>query len=315
VRVLDVLLYGDAGTRELTDHPHFDLVLGDIRNIDSVIRSLNGIDIVIDLAAIVGDPACALDADTTYGSNFEATKVLLDLCELKGVRRFVFASSCSVYGSNPDLMLNEGSWLNPLSLYAHTRVLSEEAILASHRSVEPVILRLATVFGMSSRPRFDLVVNTMTARAVVYHRIEVRGGSQWRPNLHVQDAAEAFILAAEAPQDKVARQIFNVGSTDLNLTIQGMADVVASVVPGTRIDVMPDVADGRDYRVDFEKIRQLLEFHPAFTIENGVREIKEALETGQIDDFNHPVYHNVKQLEEQLRVTVALQPQVPAVAS
>src|SRR5206468_4543200 len=139
-----------------------------------------------------------------------------------GVRRLVFASSCSVYGASSHGMLTERSRLNPVSLYARTRVLSENILFDRRGDVEPVVVRLATVFGLSPRMRFDLVVNTLTVRAVVDERISIFGGSQWRPNVHCRDAARAFILALEARAGAVAGEIFNVGGDALNHRISDL---------------------------------------------------------------------------------------------
>jgi nucleoside-diphosphate-sugar epimerase len=229
-------------------------------------------------------------------TNFEATQLLADVCRRVGVRRLVFASSCSVYGANSELMLNEGSWLNPVSLYGRTRIQSEECLLASRDRLEVVILRLATVFGLSARARLDLLVNTLTAHAIFNGRIRVFGGGQWRPNLHVQDAAEAFIAAATADDARVSGQIFNVGGEHANYTVLAVARMVAREVSGVEMEIHPDSADARDYRVSFEKIRHVLGFTPRRSVVDGIREVAAACRTGIIRGLADDAYHNARYL-------------------
>src|SRR5439155_1285145 len=157
--------------------------------------------------------------------------------------------------------------------YARTRVLSENILFDRARGVEPVVLRLSTVFGLSPRMRFDLVVNTLTVRAVVDGKIAIFGGSQWRPNVHCRDAARAFITVLEAPAALVAGEIFNVGGDTLNHTIADLGDMVAEIVGGVQVTMQQDVADLRDYRVSFEKIRKTLDFEPEMRVAAGIREV------------------------------------------
>src|SRR5216110_3646785 len=208
-----------AGISAIRSHPRLEIVAGDICNLRDVSRAMRDVEGVIGLAAIVGDPACNLDPEETVNLNYASTKILAETCNFYGVRRLVFASSCSVYGASTQGLLTERSRLHPVSLYARTRVLSENIMFDRRGEVEPVALRLATVFGLSPRMRFDLVVNTLTVRAVVDGKIAIFGGNQWRPNVHCRDAARAFIRALEAPAGLVAGEVFNVGGDDLNHTI------------------------------------------------------------------------------------------------
>jgi len=216
VRVLDQLLFGDASIRELFEHPRFELLRGDFRHVDAVIRAVKGMDAVVHLGAIVGDPACALDEQTTLQTNYAATALVADVCRGYGVSRFVFASTCSVYGAN-DKIVDEGSVLNPVSLCAATKIDSERILLAArNETFHPTILRLATAFGWSPRPRFDLVVNLLTARAVLEKKVVIFNGEQWRPFVHVKDIARAFCLTLDADVAKVSGETFNVGGPELN---------------------------------------------------------------------------------------------------
>jgi lipopolysaccharide/colanic/teichoic acid biosynthesis glycosyltransferase/nucleoside-diphosphate-sugar epimerase len=301
VRVLDSFLYGDQGLRDIMGHPRLELIEGDIRHLGTVARAAKGVSGVIALAALVGDAACDLDPEETMATNFESVRLLADVCRRHEVPRLVFASSCSVYGANSDLVLNEGSWLNPVSLYARTRIDSEEYLLRHADDLGVVVLRLATVFGLSPRMRFDLLVNTLTLHAMVNRKMMVFGGGQWRPNLHVQDAAEAFICGLEAPGARVHRGIFNVGANENNHTIREVAEMVRRHVPEAEMEIKTEQGDRRDYRVAFDKIRQVLGFQPRFTVEDGIREIADALAAGRIENPFDDVYHNYRHLKLHAR--------------
>jgi nucleoside-diphosphate-sugar epimerase len=301
VRVLDKFLYGEHGVAELRGDPNVELRYGDICNIRDVVQAVNGVRAVVALAALVGDAACDLDPREALTTNFEATRCLLESCREVGVQRLVFASSCSVYGANGNDLLREGSHLNPVSLYARTRIMSEEVLLQERGPVEIVILRLSTVCGLSPRMRFDLMVNTITARASVEGRVRVVGASQWRPHIHVQDAAEAFLLAVESPSEVVADEIFNVGAESLNFTVGQVADKVAEQIPGTVIEYFDHIEDRRSYRVAFDRIREKLGFVPGRNVDDAIREVRTVLQTGEVRNYADEVYHNVKQLQRNSR--------------
>src|SRR5205823_5697710 len=298
VRILDRFDYGPAGIEGLS-HPRLEVIPGDICSSRDVSRALRDVHGVLALAAIVGDPACNLDPEETINLNYTATKVLAEACNFYRVRRLVFASSCSVYGASSHGVLTEQSSLKPVSLYARTRVLSENILFDRAGEVQPVVLRLSTVFGLSPRMRFDLVVNTLTVRAVVDRKIAIFGGNQWRPNVHCRDAARAFIAALEAPAERVAGEIFNVGGDALNHRIAELGDMVAEIVRGTEVVHEKDAPDPRDYRVSFEKIRRVLGFEPEFTVPAGIREVAAAVR-GQpaLRDYQNPAYHNVEALKQ-----------------
>ena len=299
VRVLDRFDYGRVGIEGLR-HPNLQIIQGDICNSRDLSRAVKNVDGVIALAAIVGDPACNLDPEETINLNYTATKILAETCNLYGVRRLVFASSCSVYGASSQGMLTEESRLNPVSLYARTRVLSENILFDRHGDVEPVVVRLATVFGLSPRMRFDLVVNTLTVRAVAEQRITIFGGNQWRPNVHCRDAARAFIMALEAPAARVAGEIFNLGGDAQNHRISELGELVATIVPGTQLEISGDVQDPRDYRVSFAKIREVLGFEPQYSVADGIREVAAAVraDPALLRRWREPMYYNVQALKE-----------------
>jgi nucleoside-diphosphate-sugar epimerase len=298
VRVLDTFLYGDDGLAGCAADPNLEICEGDICNIRDVIRVTKDAKAVVALAALVGDAACELDHDETVAINVESTKILCHVVQLTpSLERVVFASSCSVYGATEGLILNEGSRLNPVSFYARSRIVSEGIFARELDGRSVVTLRLGTVFGASERMRLDLMINTMTHRAVTTGKITVTGGEAWRPHVHVRDVAHAFLLATEAPNSLVRGETFNVGSDQNNFTISEAAVMVAAEIPGTTIDYIDVVEDLRSYRVSFEKIRHVLGFTPRHTIEDGVREIRAFLERNDLN-ANDPVYSNLKHLSE-----------------
>lgn len=301
VRVLERFLYGDAGLRDIDGERGLEVREGDIASRRDMQAAVKDVRAVIALAAIVGDPACEVDPDETMRSNFESTRVLLDVAKEAAVRRLVFASSCSVYGANGSALLDEAGWLNPVSLYARTRIMSEELLTGQRGDLETIILRLATVCGWSPRMRFDLMVNTMTARAVVDGAIKVVGASQWRPHIHVQDVAEAFLLAAvDAPAEHAQGAIYNAGSDAQNFTVGEVAEKVVGHVPGTTVTSVDDVDDLRSYRVSFERIRERLGFVPTRGVDDAIREVCDGLRSGQVADFSDDIYSNLKSMRRWL---------------
>ncbi|GIW43750.1 MAG: UDP-glucose 4-epimerase [Candidatus Binatia bacterium] len=301
VRVLDKFLYGERGLADLQGNRGLEIRFGDICHIRDVVQAVKGARGVIALAALVGDAACDLDPKETLMTNYESTRLLLEACRDAAVQRLVFASSCSVYGANGNGLLDERSPLHPVSLYARTRIMSEDMLLREAGDIEVAILRLATVCGLSPRMRFDLMVNTITARATVMGNIRVVGANQWRPHIHVRDAAEAFVRAVEAPATAVDRGVFNVGGDHLNFTVGQIAQKVVEFLPGTRVEYFDHVEDRRSYRVSFKRIREQLGFVPRFTVEDAIREVHSVLQSGQVGDYSAPVYYNVKQLQEYSR--------------
>jgi nucleoside-diphosphate-sugar epimerase len=296
VRVLDSLVYGDGAIRDVLDHPHLTFIRGDCRNMQDVVGAMRGVRSVIDLAAIVGDPACDHDRKTAREINYAATRMMIEIAKGEGVGRFIFASSCSVYGAAEELM-DETSDVHPLSVYAETKVDSEQALLAAATSeFGPTILRFSTIFGLSPRPRFDLVVNLLTARAKQAGVITIFNGGQWRPFLHVDDVAEAIVRVLEAPGPLVAGEIFNVGDDRMNYTLSDVAERISEAFPGIRVE-RADNSDHRDYRVSFNKIRERIGFTCSKTLEDGILELKNALTSGLVTDYQDPLYSNVRFLQ------------------
>ncbi|MEM9134598.1 MAG: SDR family oxidoreductase [Actinomycetota bacterium] len=299
VRLLDVLMFGEEPLGDLIDHPDLEIIREDFRRVHHVVSAMTDMDAVIHLGAIVGDPACAIDEQLTIDTNLVATRMVAEVAKAAGVQRFVFASTCSVYGAG-DEILDERSEPNPVSLYAKSKIACEEILgdMAGD-GFSPVILRFGTIYGLSGRTRFDLVVNLLTAKAVCEGEITVFGGQQWRPFLHVDDAAKAVHLALEAPTATAHNQVFNVGSNEQNYKIDDVGVMIRDMVPGSVIHQLGDDGDRRDYRVDFTRIRRELGFTPGWTVEMGIRQVIDAIRAGRVTDYTEARYSNVKSLKEQ----------------
>lgn len=299
VHLLDLLLYGTDPIQPFLDHPHLKIIQADFRQVDKVVEATLSADAVIHLGAIVGDPACALDENLTTEINLMATRMIAEVAKGSEVGRFIFASTCSVYGAS-DQKLDERSALNPVSLYARSKIASERVLLKmADDTFAPTILRFGTIYGLSGRTRFDLVVNLLTAKAVAERKITIFGGDQWRPFIHVDDAALAILQALEAPLPVVRNQVLNVGSNEQNYTIRQIGDLVHAAVPEADIDEMNASVDPRNYWVSFNKIRDVLNFKPHWTVEKGIAQVLEALRSGKVGDYRDARYSNVKFLTEE----------------
>lgn len=299
VRVLDKYLFGDHALDPFNGHERLEKREGDIRHIEDLSYAIEDRDAVIHLAGIVGDPACSVNEQATQSVNIEATKSLVEVCKLHDIERLIFASTCSVYGASERHKLNEGSTLNPLSLYAESKKKSEQIIQYSTRDeivgaeqITPTILRLGTIFGWSRRMRFDLAVNILTAKAVLENDIPVYGGDQYRPFVHVHDAARAFVKVLEAPKEDVDNEIFNIGDNDLNYAIKDVGYTIEEIIPDATVRFVEHKEDNRTYRVSFDKINYLLDWETQYTLEDGVTEIRDWIQSEGITDYSKDQYRN-----------------------
>lgn len=254
-------------------------IVKDIR--DARVEDLHGVDAVLHLAGLSNDPLGDLDPDLTYAINTHATVRLGALAREAGVQRFVFASSCSNYGASGDALLDEGADLNPVTPYGRSKVLAEQGLKALVRpDFCPVFLRNATAYGFSCRVRFDLVLNNLVAWALTTGRIYIKSdGTPWRPIVHIEDIARAFLAALEADPAAIAGQAFNVGRNEDNYRIREIAEMVREIVPGSRVDYAPDGGpDKRCYRVDSRRIHIAMPgFTPRWTARDGIREMYDRL--------------------------------------
>jgi nucleoside-diphosphate-sugar epimerase len=292
---LDSRLHGQDPSQELREHPGFTLVEGDLRDLRLVENLVRFPDVIILLASLVGEAACDLDPEDTLQTNLLAPLALKEAALYHGrAQRLVFASTDSCYGRRPGEALDESSPLKPVSLYASLKARAEERLLDVPRGAFPktTVLRLATVYGTSPRMRFDLAANLLVREAALAKRLTVFSGEQWRPLVHVRDAAEAFALAATAPLRAVAGEIFNVGSNALNVQFKELGRAIADLCPGSELVFSPGEPDLRDYRVDFTKIRDALGFKARVSLTEGIAGIRDALLEGRSPDPYSPRYRN-----------------------
>ncbi len=277
IRVFDRMCFGFPEEAVWLKDSNVEIIQGDIRHWQKFPELFNDIDVVIHLAGLANDPSCSLCPITAKEVNVDSTIELARQSSQKGVRKFIFASTCAVYGKGIGDWLDEESPANPISIFAQTKREAEEKLLSlAHEKFSPVIARFSTLFGYSPRMRFDLAINQMVATAKRQGRIEVRGGgNQWRPFLHVRDCARAIALLCEAEQQKVHKQIFNIGYETLNRKIIDLAQEIASYIDGVEIDVIHDDEDLRTFRVQFQKFASLFQFQPEHSIQEALLEISE----------------------------------------
>lgn len=293
VRVLDRFLFGGAGLEGLEGEAALEVLHRDLRDPRGHAEALEGVDTVIHLAAIVGDRACAVDEERAVQTNWIATVAFARAAEARGVRRFVFASTCSVYGEGREEVLTEDSPVKPLSLYAETRWHAEQGLLemAGGPAFQPVLLRFGTVYGLSPRMRFDLVVNLLTREAVRRGEARIFGGEQWRPFVHVSDIARALSLAMTGTLPE-GTPILNVGDNLENYQIQDLREEIERHVPEARVLILPAAKDPRTYRVSFDRIERLWGFRATKRVGQGIEEIAAALRAGRLADPYDPKYVN-----------------------
>ncbi|MGL4496124.1 MAG: NAD-dependent epimerase/dehydratase family protein [Beijerinckiaceae bacterium] len=298
VTILDMLAYGIEPIASFKDHPNFKFVDGDFRNVASLVTLTRSAGTVVHLGGLVGDPACAVDEDLTVDINLTSTKLIGQVAKAHGVSRFIFASSCSVYGAS-DEIVDETSAFNPQSLYAKTKGASEAVLTELYdRNFCVTSMRFATIYGISGRTRFDLVVNLLAAKAIRDKKITVFGSDQWRPFVHVEDVADALRLALKAPVSAVANRAFNVGSDEQNYTLGELAEKIHAMVPDSEIVVDDTFVDKRNYRVSFARISSVLGFKPRWTLEKGIQQVIDTVRSGAISDYNDVPYSNLRFMKE-----------------
>lgn len=306
VSLLDLFLYGHAPIREFESKLE-NIWTADFRDSLLLESAMIGMDAVIHLGSIVGDPACSIDEELSVEIDMLATQKVAVAAREAGVQKFLLSSTCSVYGSGNEILTEQSSY-QPLSIYAKAKLASEWILqtMASD-TFSPVILRFGTVYGFSGRVRFDLVVNLLTAKAILENKITVFGGDQWRPFIHVEDAARAIVAAVEAPSVKTHNEIFNAGSNAQNYTISEVAEIIKRMFYSARLILSGGDKDKRNYRVNFDKIEKTLKFSPKWTVIEGVKQVRDAINEG-ITDYTLSDYNNYKFMVdggiEKLRETV-----------
>ena len=298
VRVLDSLKFGGEALYEVATHENFEFIKGDVRNSEDVEKALIGIDGVAHLAAIVGDPACSKFADEAKEVNWEASVTFFEAARKANVKRFIFASTCSNYGkmADPGAFVNEESELKPISLYAELKVAFENYLVkeaANNNGICTTSLRFSTVYGLSPRIRFDLTVNEFTRNATINKEQEIWGPQFWRPYCHVNDLARSVILVLETEESKVKANVFNVGDTDENYQKGMIMDEVCKIVPDVNVINVERNEDPRDYRVNFDKIKNELGFTITKKVPDGITEIYSLLKSGMVVDSFSQKFRNI----------------------
>src|SRR3972149_10489471 len=303
VTVLDKLLFGGDSIVNYLSHPNFHFMKVDVwepRALRKVLRGeKHGPDAIVHLAAIVGFPACqAVGREVAWRYNVEVTQHVFEQAEELGANRFVFASTYSTYGQSPDgRLVTEESPLNPQSLYAETKIAAEEYLLRQKNAgCAPLIFRLATLYGISPRTRFDLIVNQFVLDAYTKRELLIYQRGYSRSFIHVRDVVAGFLLGLEAPESKVRGQIFNLGTEKGNYSKDKIVEFVLKRLPETmgRYKDLTFGGDMRDISVSFEKIRRQLGYQAQFDVDDGVREVLHALQEGLIKNPQDERFRNAQ---------------------
>lgn len=301
VVVLDNGTFGFESVSEFMFSSRFKLIKGDIRVKEDILKSLHGIDTIIHLASLVGQPACDVDRGISYDINVIGTRNLLMCAEQLGIKNFVFASSCSVYGFGQDVFTEESS-PNPVDYYAELKLMSENDLFAYKDKFNIIILRFCTVFGLSKRMRFDLAVNIMTANAINQGVINVYGGKQERPFIHCEDIAFATTLLLDKHfQSKdflPGVEVYNIGNNSQNYNLTDVARIISDATANTLVNLDGSKEDNRSYQVSFDKLERL-GFQVQKTVDVGVREIVYSLTSGIIGNPNSEIYSNLAVAKKQ----------------
>ena len=294
VTVLDLMMYGED---VIQAHPNLTLIKGDIRDQSLLKQTITGHDAVIHLACISNDPSFELNPNLGKSINLDAFEPLVQISQHAGVKRFIYASSSSVYGVKEEKNVHEEMSLEPLTDYSKFKADCEK-ILTRYQSPEftTVTIRPATVCGYSPRQRLDVVVNILTNLAFHKREISVFGGKQLRPNIHIADMVDAYLVVLNAPKEKIAGEIFNVGTE--NQSVLELAQTVQSVMGEDVKLVATPTNDNRSYHISSQKIANLLGFLPSHSIAEASRDIKNALEQGLLpNSLSDPKYYNIKVMQ------------------
>lgn len=300
VIVYDLYLYGDVFS-SFKNNPHLIEVKADIRDKKKVLEATKNVDILLHLACISNDPSYELNPTLGKSINYDAFFNLTEAARTNNIKRFVYASTSSVYGVKNEKDVRETSSCEPLTDYSKYKLECEKLLLdfgEKNPEIEHVIVRPATVCGYAPRLRLDLVVNILTINALINKKIKIFGGEQLRPNINIKDVVRMYELLLSAPGDKLNGDIFNAGFQ--NRTVEELALIIKEVIDDDSIffETVP-TDDIRSYHINSDKIRTVLGFKPEFTIEDGVQSLVDAYEKGLIiDGLNNPMYYNIKLMQK-----------------
>lgn len=272
----------------------------DIRHIR--LDDLRGFDACIDLAGLSNDALGQLNPEITYDINYRGASMLAELCKEAGVSRFLYSSSCSVYGIASEDIVTEESKPNPLTAYAKSKILVEEELMKlASDDFSPVMFRNSTAFGVSPRMRFDIVVNNLAGHAWTSKEIKLKSdGTPQRPLVHILDISQAFACALDLPREALHNQIINVGNTNQNYRVSEIAETISNVFPGCTVSYGKNDEDERSYRVSFKKISRLMPaFHCTMDLKAGALEFRKLFEeiNLSLEDFEFPAFTRIKQLK------------------
>ncbi|MGB0908722.1 MAG: NAD-dependent epimerase/dehydratase family protein [Nitrospirales bacterium] len=298
VKVLDLYLYGESALEGVRGHENLEEIRGDIRDRVILEQSIPGCDAIIHLACISNDPSFELNPELGRSINYDAFTGLVDCARESGVRRFIYASSSSVYGVKNEEHVTEDLPLEPLTDYSKFKALCEKILLEKRwPGFEVLVIRPATVCGYSPRLRLDLTVNILTNHAVNNRKITVYGGEQKRPNIHIQDMVEVYTQSLEWPSAKVDGQVFNAGYH--NHCVSEIAEMVKGCVGSDVEIVQTETNDHRSYHISSEKIARELGFTPQHTVRDAIGDLMTAFQDGQIpNSFEDSQYFNIKRMKE-----------------
>jgi nucleoside-diphosphate-sugar epimerase len=299
VIVYDLYLYGPV-FKNISDSPLLTEIKADIRDKDAFINATKNVDAIIHLACISNDPSYMLNPDLGKSINYDAFFNLTEAARINDIKRFIYASTSSVYGVKKEKNVKETTTCEPLTDYSKYKLECEKILLdfGKDQDIEHVILRPATVCGYATRLRLDLVVNILTINALINKKIKIFGGEQLRPNININDIVRVYELMLQAPVDKINGEIFNAGYQ--NHSVEELAKTIKNVINDSDItfDYIP-TDDIRSYHINSDKIQNVLGFKPKFTIEDAVKSIKDAYDNHLIQDgLNNPVYYNIKMMQK-----------------
>ena len=301
IKVIDSLVFGNDGISSLIENKKIEFFNLDIREYEKISPILKDIDCVIHLAAIVGEPLCKKIPLAAKQINEYATKNLVQLCKKQNVKRFIFASTCSNYGSSLEIV-DESSPVHPLSLYSECKINSEKFILENNTNeFSTCVLRFATAHGLSPRMRFDLLVQEFLHDALVDKKISIFGKDFWRPLIHVEDMSNACLKILNSDSEKISGQIFNVGSDKENYTKKQLAEIILEFHPDVEIEIIESKTDPRNYKVSFEKIKNSLNFDTRKSVRDSVNEILLEIKSGKLNPRDSE-FSNMSKLTEGIKL-------------